>query len=98
MSKHLIILSESASFPWGMAAANRVRNLAKSAMMEGWRVTYLGLRGADIKKNEIKIIMLAVGNPIFCIATLACLQSGLEIGGYGVSMIFLGACLQVLLY
>ncbi len=49
---NLIILSESASFPWGMAAANRVRNLAKSAMMEGWHVTYLGLRGADIKKKR----------------------------------------------
>ncbi len=52
MNYHLIILSESASFPWGMAAANRVRNLAKSAMMEGWNVTYLSLRGADIKKKE----------------------------------------------
>jgi glycosyltransferase involved in cell wall biosynthesis len=52
MNDHLIILSESASFPWGMAAANRVRNLAKGAMMEGWHVTYVGLRGADIKKKE----------------------------------------------
>lgn len=52
MRNHLIILSESASFPWGMAAANRVRNLAKAAMMEGWHVTYLGLRGADIKKKD----------------------------------------------
>jgi len=35
-----------------MAAANRVRNLAKLVMMEGWCVTYLGLRGADIKKKQ----------------------------------------------
>ena len=54
MQNYLIILSESASFPWGMAAANRVRNLAKAAMMEGWLVTYLGLRGADIKKKQNK--------------------------------------------
>jgi len=37
-----------------MAAANRVRNLAKAAMMEGWHVSYTGLRGADIKKKAGK--------------------------------------------
>lgn len=52
IQNNLIILSSSASFPWGMAAANRVRNLAKAAMIEGWHVTYLGLRGADIKKKQ----------------------------------------------
>ena len=52
MGNRLIIISESASFPWGMAAANRVRNLAKGLIMEGWNVQYVGLRGADIKKRN----------------------------------------------
>lgn len=50
----LIILSESASFPWGMAATSRVRNLAKAALIDGWSVEYVGLRGADTSKRKGK--------------------------------------------
>ncbi len=52
MPKHILILSESASFPWGMAAANRVRNLAKGLLLEGWQVEYMGLRGADVQRTK----------------------------------------------
>ena len=52
MVQQIIILSESASFPWGMAAANRVRNLAKGFSQEGWQVEYIGLRGADADKKK----------------------------------------------
>jgi glycosyltransferase involved in cell wall biosynthesis len=54
MSNRIIILSESASFPWGMAAANRVRNIASGLLQEGWHVKYVALRGADIKKQKGK--------------------------------------------
>ncbi len=52
MPATLIILSESASFPWGMAAANRVRNLARALVQQGWQVEYVGLRGADVLKKQ----------------------------------------------
>ncbi|WP_319526442.1 glycosyltransferase family 4 protein [uncultured Desulfosarcina sp.] len=52
MPNNLIILSESSSFPWGMAASNRVRNLAKVLLKENWDVEYAGLRGADIPKDK----------------------------------------------
>jgi len=54
MSNYLIILSESASFPWGMAASNRVRNLGKGLLLQDWIVKYIGLRGADVQKMDIK--------------------------------------------
>ena len=43
----ILILSESASFPWGMAAANRVRNLAKGIISSQCNVEYIGLQGAS---------------------------------------------------
>ncbi|MFP7754060.1 glycosyltransferase [Thermodesulfobacteriota bacterium B35] len=52
MPRYIIILSETASFPWGMAAANRVRNLARGLLQEGWQVEYIGMRGADINKKK----------------------------------------------
>ena len=43
----VLIISESASFPWGLAAANRVRNLAKGAKSDFTIVEYMGLRGVS---------------------------------------------------
>ena len=51
MNKQLLIISESTSFPWGMAAANRVRNLARALLDEDWKVEYLALRGAEVSVN-----------------------------------------------
>ncbi len=54
MSSEVIIISESASFPWGMAAANRVRNLARALLLDGCSVEYLGMRGAEVSgKSEL---------------------------------------------
>src|SRR5210317_677966 len=51
----ILILSESASFPWGMAGANRVRNLAKGLLASNQCVVeYMGLRGADVAPSEDK--------------------------------------------
>jgi glycosyltransferase involved in cell wall biosynthesis len=41
-----IIISESASFPWGMAATSRVRMLAKGLIFQQNKVRYVGLKGA----------------------------------------------------
>lgn len=54
MLNNVIILADSASFPWGMAASNRVRNLAKGIMSSQWTVEYIGLRGADVILSEYK--------------------------------------------
>lgn len=51
MHRHILILSESASFPWGMAATSRVKTIAKSILAEGYTVEYIGLRGADTKNS-----------------------------------------------
>lgn len=54
MSYSVIIISESASFPWGMAATSRIRSLARGAITNGLNVDYLGIRGADIKMEPGK--------------------------------------------
>ena len=43
---HIAIISNSASFPWGMASTNRVKLLAKGLMHLGHSVYYIGVRGA----------------------------------------------------
>lgn len=48
---NIVIISESASFPWGMAATSRVKLIAKGLMYLGHSVEYIGLRGAHTKKN-----------------------------------------------
>ncbi len=54
MNKQLLVISESTSFPWGMAAANRVRNLARALLDDDWTVEYLALRGAEVSVNGTK--------------------------------------------
>ena len=49
--KSVVIVSESASFPWGMASTTRVRNIAKSLIASGVTVEYIGLRGADVEHS-----------------------------------------------
>lgn len=44
---NILIISEAASFPWGMAASNRVRNLAKGAKTSQSIIEYMGLRGVS---------------------------------------------------
>jgi hypothetical protein len=51
---HCVILSETASFPWGMAASTRVRNIAKALIDQGVTVNYIGLRGANTKYEKHK--------------------------------------------
>jgi glycosyltransferase involved in cell wall biosynthesis len=51
---YCIILSDTASFPWGMAASTRVRNIAKALIDQGVTVNYLGLRGANTKYEKHK--------------------------------------------
>lgn len=52
----ILIISDSASFPWGMAASNRVRNLAKGLVMSNqFVVEYWGLRGAEVEPSGDKI-------------------------------------------
>jgi glycosyltransferase involved in cell wall biosynthesis len=46
--KHIVIISESSSFPWGMAATSRVKLIARGLMHKGYDVKYIGLRGADV--------------------------------------------------
>lgn len=46
--KKVLIISESSSFPWGMASASRVRNIAKGLIASGVHVAYVGLRGATV--------------------------------------------------
>lgn len=55
MNKHILILSESASFSWGMASTDRIKTLAKSILVEWCSVEYIGLREADTKNSIEKI-------------------------------------------
>jgi glycosyltransferase involved in cell wall biosynthesis len=54
VKKKLLILSESAQFPWGMAASNRIRNLLKALKFQNWNTEYLGLRGANVRRQKGK--------------------------------------------
>lgn len=51
---YIIIISDTASFPWGMASTTRVRNIAKGLMAEGAKVKYFGLRAADVESSSEK--------------------------------------------
>lgn len=51
---HCVIISDSASFPWGMAASTRVRNIAKALVHQGVNVQYLGLHGANTENHDGK--------------------------------------------
>jgi glycosyltransferase involved in cell wall biosynthesis len=50
----ILIISESANFPWGMASANRVRNLAKGLLAKHFVVEYWGVRGAKVEPSKDK--------------------------------------------
>ena len=43
---HCLIISDSAGFPWGMAATTRVRNIGKALIHQGVDVQYIGLKGS----------------------------------------------------
>jgi glycosyltransferase involved in cell wall biosynthesis len=49
---NIVIISESASFPWGMAASSRVKLMAKGLMSVGNNVRYVGLRGANTEYSN----------------------------------------------
>ena len=49
---NIIIISNSANFPWGMAASNRIRNLAKGLILNNCAVEYIGMRGAEVENHE----------------------------------------------
>ena len=50
-----VVILSTASFPWGMAATNRVRCLAKGMMAENIDVEYIGLCGADVDNSPDKV-------------------------------------------
>lgn len=47
----VVLISNSASFPWGMAASNRVKLLAKGLIEHGFDVSYIGTRGANTSQS-----------------------------------------------
>ena len=52
--KYIVIISESASFPWGMAASSRVKLIAKGLIHKDYNVQYIGLRGAESEYSTNK--------------------------------------------
>jgi len=52
--KHIVIISESSSFPWGMASTSRVKLIARGLIHIGYSVQYIGLRGADVEHSSDK--------------------------------------------
>lgn len=50
----ITIISNSAAFPWGMAASSRVKHLAKGLICQGHSVQYIGLRGANTSHTKDK--------------------------------------------
>ena len=50
----VVIISESASFPWGMAATSRVKLIAKGLMHLGYSIEYVGLIGARVNYSKEK--------------------------------------------
>jgi len=53
-TKKVIIISNSASFPWGMASTNRVKLIAKGLIHYGHELSYIGITGANTEKSENK--------------------------------------------
>jgi len=51
---HCLIISESAAFPWGMAATTRVRNIGKALVLQGVCVEYIGLHGSGTSYHKSK--------------------------------------------
>jgi glycosyltransferase involved in cell wall biosynthesis len=49
-----LIVSESAGFPWGMAATTRVRNLGNLLIHQGFKVQYIGLQGSGTSSHKSK--------------------------------------------
>lgn len=49
-----VIISESASFPWGMASSSRVKLIAKGLKYIGHSALYIGLRGAHAEYSKNK--------------------------------------------
>jgi len=51
---NVLIISNSASFPWGMASTSRVKLLSKGLIHSGNNVTYIGLKGANTNHSSEK--------------------------------------------
>lgn len=51
---YCLIISDSAGFPWGMAATARVKNIGKAIIHQGGEVLYLGLRGSNTSYHRNK--------------------------------------------